>query len=256
MPFVAAEDGVRIHYELAGVEGGVPLVLHHGVYSSLEFWRRSGRDGQPSYVAALGERFRLILLDARGHGESDQPTRAEDYDFRTRVLDVLAVTQAAGLQPTERAHFFGYSMGAHVGMSAAIYAPQRFRSLFLGGASPYGAVDFSMTQRPWAETWPFLEKLPHAHREAWGVLSAQQWRFGGAMQALRTTRVPFALFAGERDTGPHRGVTRFASEHPDAGGPHFVVAGANHLEAAARLDEVVPRLLAFIEESERASLKA
>jgi pimeloyl-ACP methyl ester carboxylesterase len=253
MPFVTAEDGVRIHYELDGVEGGTPLVLHHGVYGHLDDWHR----GKPtSYVAALRDRFRLILLDARGHGESDQPTQFEDYDFRTRVLDVLAVIQAAGLGPTERAHFFGYSMGAHIGMSAAIYAPQRFASLFLGGASPYGAVDFSMTKRPWAETWPFLEKIPHANREAWGALSAQQWRFGGAVQALRTTRVPFVLFAGERDAGPRRGVTRFASEHAPEGARHFVVPGANHLEALNALDVVVPRLLAFIDNAERASTPA
>lgn len=251
MPFVTASDGVRIHYELAGPEGGVPLVLHHGVYSDLEFWR-APRRRRHSYVELLRERFRLILLDARGHGLSDQPTHVEDYDLRTRVLDVVAVMRAADV---ESAHFFGYSMGAHVGMSAAIYAPQRFRSLFLGGASPYGAVDFSMTRRPWNETWPFVKDLPHAHREAWGALSEAQWRFRGAVQALRTTSLPFVLFAGDRDIGPHRGVTRFASEHALDGDHHFIVSGANHLEAATRLDEVVPRLVAFTERVE-ASLAA
>jgi pimeloyl-ACP methyl ester carboxylesterase len=248
MPFVTTEDGVRIHFELAGLEGGTPLVLHHGVYGTLEFWRHA-RHGQPSYVDQLGGRFRLILLDARGHGESDQPTRVEDYDFRTRVLDVVAVMQAAGV---ERAHFFGYSMGAHVGMSAAIYAPQRFLSLFLGGASPYGAIDFSMTRRPWDETWPFIEKIPHAHREAWEAFSAAQWRFGGAVQALRTTHLPYVLFAGERDAGPHRGVTRFASAH--AGVRHFVVADASHPEAVARVDVVVPQFATFMDALEAGAL--
>lgn len=243
MPFVTVEDGVRIHFEVEGLESGTPLVLHHGVYSTMNVWRQGGAH---SLISRLADRFRLILLDARGHGESDQPTRAEDYDFRTRVLDVVAVMNAAGLGPGERAHFYGYSMGAHVGMSAAIYAPQRFRSLFLGGASPYGAVDFSMTQRPWDETWPYIAKLPHAHRAAWEAFSTQQWRFGGAVQALRTTAPPFVLFAGEQDAGPHRGVVRFATAHP-AAGASFVVAGANHLEAAARVEEVVPRLLALIE---------
>jgi pimeloyl-ACP methyl ester carboxylesterase len=142
MPFVTAEDGVRLHFEVEGAEGGIPMVLHHGVYATLEAWRRGGREGQPSYVERLRERFRVILVDARGHGESDQPTRAEDYDFRTRVLDVVAVMAAAGLQPSERAHFVGYSMGAHVGMSAAIYAPQRFLSLFLGGGRRMGPWTF------------------------------------------------------------------------------------------------------------------
>lgn len=243
MPFVTAEDGVQIHYEVQGLESGPPIVLHHGVYSDLEFWRQQRR-GRESYVDALGERFRLVLIDARGHGLSDQPPHVEDYDFRTRVLDVVAVMTDAG---TQSAHFFGYSMGAHVGMSAAIYAPQRFRSLFLGGASPYGAVDFSMTRRSWDETWPLVRDFPHAHREAWGALSESQWRFRGAVQALRTTSLPYVLFAGERDAGPHRGITRFASAHGTQRlVEHFIVPGANHLEAAIRLDEVVPRLTAFI----------
>lgn len=254
MPFAVAEDGARIHYELAGPEDGTPLVLHHGVYSNLEYWRQSRR-GRRTYLEALQaerDRFRLILLDARGHGESDHPTRPEDYDFRTRVLDVLAVLQHAGIEASTRAHFFGYSMGAHVGMSAAIYAPQRFASFFLGGASPYGAVDFSMTHRPWDETWPFVKDIPGAHFEAWGALSEAQWRFRGAVQALRTTRVPYVLFAGDRDVGPHRGVARFASEHGLSEDQHFVLADANHLDAAARVDEVVPRLLAHIERAESA----
>ncbi len=251
MPFAVAEDGVRLHYELAGPEGAVPLVLHHGVYSNLKYWRQSRR-GRRTYVDALGDRLRLVLIDARGHGESDHPTRVEDYDFRTRVLDVLAVLQHAGVEASTRAHFLGYSMGAHVGMSAAIYAPQRFASFFLGGASPYGAVDFSMTHRPWDETWPFVKDIPGAHFEAWGALSEAQWRFRGATQALRTTRVPYVLFAGDRDAGPHRGVTRFAAEHGLSRDQHFLLEGANHLEAAGLVDEVVPRLLAHIERAEAA----
>ena len=246
MPFVTAEDGVRIHYEVAGLEGGAPLVLHHGVYSDLEFWRQARR-GRPSYVEALGVRFYLILLDARGHGLSDQPTRVGDYDFRTRVLDVVAVMREVGV---ESGHLFGYSMGSHVGMSAAIYAPQRFRSLFLGGASPYGAVDFSMTQRPWDDTWPFVRELPHAHHEAWGALSEAQWRFGGAVQALRTTSVPYVLFAGERDIGPHRGVMRFVEAGARRPVEHFVVPGATHLEAATRVDEVVGRLITLVDRAD------
>ncbi|MFN8638850.1 MAG: alpha/beta hydrolase [Dehalococcoidia bacterium] len=252
MPFVTADDGVRIHYEVEGPEGAPVLVLHHGVYSNLEYWRQSRR-GRRTYVEALGDRYRLVLLDARGHGESDRPTHPEDYDFRTRVLDVLAVLRDAGLEASAGVHFFGYSMGAHVGMSAAIYAPQRFASLFLGGASPYGAVDFSMTHRPWDETWPFVKFIPGAHLEAWGALSEAQWRFRGAVQALRTTRVPYVLFAGDRDVGPHRGVTRFASEYGLSADQHFVVTDANHLEAAARVDELVPRLVAHTERAEAVS---
>ena len=44
---------------------GPPLVLMHWLTGSLEDWRVFG------YVDALKESYRLILIDARGHGQSD-----------------------------------------------------------------------------------------------------------------------------------------------------------------------------------------
>ena len=65
MPYVDSQ-GVRIHYEVEGV--GPPLVLQHGFSDSLQTWYELG------YVDALKPENRLILVDARGHGASDQTT--------------------------------------------------------------------------------------------------------------------------------------------------------------------------------------
>jgi pimeloyl-ACP methyl ester carboxylesterase len=43
------------------------LVLQHGFTDSLETWYDLG------YVEALKPQYRLILIDARGHGASDKP---------------------------------------------------------------------------------------------------------------------------------------------------------------------------------------
>jgi pimeloyl-ACP methyl ester carboxylesterase len=59
-------DGLRIHYEVVG--SGEPLLLYHGLTGSGERWRDTG------YIAGLAEAYRLILIDARGHGQSDKPT--------------------------------------------------------------------------------------------------------------------------------------------------------------------------------------
>ena len=61
MPF-ARNAGVRIHYETIGTVGA--LVLHHGTGGSGPDWKDLG------YVDALKDRHRLILIDARGHGQS------------------------------------------------------------------------------------------------------------------------------------------------------------------------------------------
>jgi pimeloyl-ACP methyl ester carboxylesterase len=64
MPYTT-NQGIRIHYQLEGA--GPPLILHHGFTASLEAWYDWG------YVDALQHDYRLIVVDARGHGGSDKP---------------------------------------------------------------------------------------------------------------------------------------------------------------------------------------
>jgi pimeloyl-ACP methyl ester carboxylesterase len=134
MPFVVAADGVRIHYELEGPAAATPLVLLHGFASRIESWLEAG------YVDRLRDQFHVLLVDIRGNGESDKPTRANDYAYRTRVLDVTLAMNAVGI---DRAHLWGYSMGGQIAQSASVHAPERFTSYVIGGSSPYGARDFA-----------------------------------------------------------------------------------------------------------------
>jgi pimeloyl-ACP methyl ester carboxylesterase len=122
----AMNDGVRISYQRVG--SGPPLVFHHGFSGSRQTWHEHG------YVDALKDDFALILLDARGHGASDKPHDPAAYTDEQRVRDVLAVLDDAGI---ERAIFWGYSMGGHVGYAIARYAPARLRALIIGGMHPY-----------------------------------------------------------------------------------------------------------------------
>jgi pimeloyl-ACP methyl ester carboxylesterase len=125
MPF-ASNDGVRIHYEIAG--DGQPLVLQHGSGGDGRVWREHG------YVAGLQDRYRCILMDARGHGQSDKPHDRPSYHLGLRVADIVAVLDSLGI---EKAHYFGYSMGGWIGLGAAKYAPSRFRSFVIGASHPY-----------------------------------------------------------------------------------------------------------------------
>lgn len=126
MPYATnPHDGGRIYYEVEG--DGPPLVLHHGGGSSLKRLRELG------YVDALRDEFRVILLDARGHGHSDKPTSPDAYPYERWVEDVVAVLDDLGVN---RAHFFGYSLGGLVGFRIPLHAPERFLSLALGGCHP------------------------------------------------------------------------------------------------------------------------
>src|SRR5215471_18957141 len=52
--------GISIHYRVEG--NGPPLVLQHGFSLSSDFWYETG------FVAALKPKYRLVLIDVRGHG--------------------------------------------------------------------------------------------------------------------------------------------------------------------------------------------
>jgi pimeloyl-ACP methyl ester carboxylesterase len=186
-------------------------------------------------------------VDSRGHGESDKPVRVEDYDWRARVLDVVAAMRDAGL---EQAHLWGYSMGGMIALSALIYAPQRFRSFTVGGASPYGARDSAITV-PFDQFWESVKENPGANREAWEAAFLHSRKFKGAVQALQTTRQPYLLYAGTADAGPYRGLQEFIASHPARS---FTLEGKNHIAANREsAGEVVPRVTAFIDEVEATS---
>jgi hypothetical protein len=66
--------------------------MHHGTFGSGTDWIDCG------YVDALKADHRVILLDSRGHGESDKPRDPRAYDLALRASDVLAVLDELGVQ--------------------------------------------------------------------------------------------------------------------------------------------------------------
>ena len=127
MPF-ADNNGVQIHYEVAG--SGAPLVLFHGLTGSGVRWHDNG------IVAGLSTGYQVILVDARGHGQSDKPDRTEDYGGVIHAADVLAVLDDLDVSA---AHFWGHSLGGNVALCLAQLAPARMQRLIITGYSPFPA---------------------------------------------------------------------------------------------------------------------
>ena len=105
MPF-AVNGGTQIYYEVAG--SGEPILLFHGLTGSGVRWRDTG------YVKGLEHHYQVILIDARGHGQSDKPHLQSAYARVTQAGDVLAVLDALGITAT---HFWGHSMGGSVALA-------------------------------------------------------------------------------------------------------------------------------------------
>jgi pimeloyl-ACP methyl ester carboxylesterase len=99
MPYVN-NKGIKIHYEVEGQ--GPPLVLVHGFTRSLEDWQKFG------FVSELMNDYQLILIDVRGHGQSDKPDNLNAYNVMTIAEDIITIMDELNI---ERTHYWGYSMG-------------------------------------------------------------------------------------------------------------------------------------------------
>ncbi|MGA0564525.1 alpha/beta fold hydrolase [Ancylobacter sp. VNQ12] len=117
-------DGLDFAYLDEGE--GEPILLIHGFASTKEInWVG------PGWVSTLtGAGRRVIALDNRGHGASSKLYDAAAYDPDIMAGDALALLDHLELR---RVDVMGYSMGGRIASCLALRAPERVRSLILGG---------------------------------------------------------------------------------------------------------------------------
>jgi 3-oxoadipate enol-lactonase len=120
MPF-ANSAGTRIYWEESGgLSGGAePILLIMGLGYAHQMWHRT----RP----ILESKYRTILFDNRGVGQSDVPPGP--YPVAQMADDAAAVLDAAGIA---KAHVYGVSMGGMIAQEFAIRFPGRVTRLILG----------------------------------------------------------------------------------------------------------------------------
>jgi pimeloyl-ACP methyl ester carboxylesterase len=116
-------NGVRIRYIDRGA--GAPVLLIHGNGGSLQGWIDTG------IVANLERDYRVIALDARGHGKSGKPREVAAYG-QQMGLDLIRLMDHLRLP---RGHVVGYSMGASIIGKLLTTHPDRFVSATMGGSA-------------------------------------------------------------------------------------------------------------------------
>ncbi|GMA60259.1 hypothetical protein GCM10025859_06990 [Alicyclobacillus fastidiosus] len=100
-------DGALRTMEVRGVQyrvyeagTGTPLLMLHGFTGSHQVF-------QP-VVAALGKKFRCVIPDLLGHGQTDAPLAPSRYTMAETLADLACLLDELEIS---RAHVFGYSMG-------------------------------------------------------------------------------------------------------------------------------------------------
>ena len=123
---------IEIAHRFAGAPDGPVVMMAHAMGTSHRIW-----DPQ---VPALADRFRLLLYDWRGHGDTDAPPGP--YTLSGFVRDAVGLMDALGL---ERVHWVGISTGAMIGQGLGIHHPARVASLCLCNTTAWST--------PWYRRW-------------------------------------------------------------------------------------------------------
>ncbi|MDD5646542.1 MAG: alpha/beta hydrolase [Candidatus Bipolaricaulis sp.] len=151
----ASSNGVRLHYLDWGGAGPV-LVFLAGSGNTPHFF--------DSVARRLTDRFRVLGLTRRGHGESEQPESG--YDIPTLARDIVGFLDALGI---ERASFAGHSYAGSEMVELAIRHPGRVeRLVFLDALYEYEDSDIELfgsdplqADGPPPDTFASVEEYSH-----------------------------------------------------------------------------------------------
>ncbi|MEU4318625.1 alpha/beta hydrolase [Nocardia fluminea] len=181
-------DGTRIVYRVSGT--GRPLVLLHGWAGNLRCWGAAADE--------LAERYRVIAVDLRGHGYSDDPGTGYD-DPKAWAGDVAAVLAAEGIDAG--AVLLGWSYGGIVATDyLATYGTSAVAGVVYCGAPAHIGRDV-----PGAAPGPSMEKaIPGVFDEAAGRAVRAFSVFGNANTGPGADKGVDAqrLFGGSLATAP------------------------------------------------------
>src|SRR5688572_3010148 len=262
-------NGVQIYYEVHGE--GFPLVLSWGVGGSTRLWQLQ--------VPALSKKYRLILWDPRGHGQSDSPQDPAKYSIPISAGDLLGLLDHLELP---KAYVGGHSLGAGVSTVFTLSHPERVEALLIINS----ATSSGLPVRPeLKETWekhievaltrgmqPIVDEFA-MHPDIWVTVKLDPENVRGVKadylaldpvgyansvrtilenphraEQLSKIKVPTLLLTGEHD--PAAPLMKKAAEKiRDA--QYLEMPGTGHLSNLDDPEEFSRHLLAFLEQADR-----
>ena len=236
----------NIYYDLIGPESGPIVCLAHSLSADSGIWAEQ-------ISPLLGQGWRVLRLDMRGHGGSDPV--AQNYTMVELADDVALALDFLGFATV---HFVGLSIGGMIGQTLAIEHGHRLQSLMLCDTSP-AAIPGGMPM--WNERFEAIkragcvEPLADATMQRWltdafKARRPERWQqiratiactspagyLGGAaaiinfdvLSKLGSVDTPTLVVCGDSDTGtPPAGNRRIAELIPAA--RFQEIADARHL---------------------------
>lgn len=259
-------NGLKLHYLEWGDAGNPPLIMLHGVASLAHIF---------DYIApAFQSDYRVMVLDWRGHGESDWAP-GPFYSYDDYVGDLEGLIQVLGL---ENVTFVAHSLGGYVGLycasrntelvSAVVAAdvrtsisPEEVEQLKQASQRPHKEINsreeivgrFAASLAPTTASQEVLESIGrHAVKEVWpgkwayrfdrrvmAIAEVSPWRF------LPKVKTPTLIMRGEGSTMmTHEGARQMAQMVEGAG--LVELKGAYHHLFLDKPEEFVGAVRSFL----------
>lgn len=255
----ARVNGIVLHHEVRGPADAPVLVFANSLGTDFRIWN--------DVVARLGERFRVVLYDKRGHGLSEAtpaPYRLDDHvEDLSALLDYLGIDKAA---------LVGLSVGGLIVQGLATRRPDLVTALVLMcTAHKIGTADM-WNQRIDTVTTKGIAAMADGIMERWftpayrspdnpdftgyvAMLTRTPAKgYAGTCAALRDAdltqstaalKVPTLCVVGDQDGATPPDLVRSTAELIEAS-RFEVIRGAGHLPCIEKPDDTARLLLDFL----------
>ena len=224
---------IQLHYMIAGQ--GFPLVMLHGNGEDHTYFKHQ--------MAPFSERYQVIALDTRGHGQS--PRGTAPFTLEQFAEDLKGFLDSREIR---RCHLLGFSDGANIALLFALKYPEYVEKLVLNGAdlSPSG-VKLS-TQAPIVLGWGLLQVIRRLDKRAqpkWELLDLMTTQPHINPKALSALSMSTLVVAGKRDMIRDKHTRLIAKSIP---GSQLVILPGDHFVARRNWQEFNPVVLDFLYE--------
>ena len=224
---------IQLHYMIAGQ--GFPLVMLHGNGEDHTYFKHQ--------MAPFSERYQVIALDTRGHGQS--PRGTAPFTLEQFAEDLKGFLDSREIS---RCHLLGFSDGANIALLFALKYPDYVEKLVLNGAdlSPSG-VKLS-TQAPIVLGWGLLQVIRRLDKRAqpkWELLDLMTTQPHINPKALSALSMSTLVVAGKRDMIRDKHTRLIAKSIP---GSQLVILPGDHFVARRNWQGFNPVVLDFLYE--------
>ncbi len=190
---------------------GHPLILLHGGIATAEAnWSKQ--------IEFFSNHFRVIAVDSRGHGRTNNPT--EEFGYKLMAEDVAALIQSLNL---EKPFVCGWSDGGQIVLEIGINYPDLSKALVAGGVLSEITNHYTSAMKSWGIEGPgkvefeklrevipqFVDALPEMHSSVYGPeywkkllqnISKMWWDpLQFPEKRIEQIEAPILVIAGDRD---------------------------------------------------------